>query len=424
MISTEAIIGLLAVLVAIPAALYARRALSPPKRQLDISVLQISPILTTAHDKLTVDYAGRRVDAPHVCNIRLQSTGKYAVSSAQFDSKRPIVLDFDVNIIENLGIESIPAGQAPPDVRISGTELHIHPSVIAPGQTVDLSLLTEGRPTPKISYHLIDTKVEFAVNRSEVQKLQHTQASRAKTLTSFALPIVVGLAGGIAVIGVTGAAIAYFTTPPLVERATLSTDVVDEDIYYPTNGELPESGPSSYGTHESADQCNSWAGWTKSEGAIPINNRILLTFGYTSDSPVEIVRVVPRVKGTFPIAGPARLRCSALQRHKEPADITIDLASQEASAASIGRIVRTGQGNVSPAFNLELKGATGVGYEYELEIEYSIDGKSRTSIVLGESSSGVNDQPLRTIFESSTEGKTYYDWSDSADKWVPVAPPK
>ena len=50
----------------------------------------------------------------------------------------------------------------------------------AVGQTVDLLLLTEGRPTPsRPQQSLLDTKIEFTVGSAEVQRSEHEQARRA-----------------------------------------------------------------------------------------------------------------------------------------------------------------------------------------------------------------------------------------------------
>lgn len=414
--SAEILLGLTALVIAIVGIIYARRAVLPPRRQLDVSIVQVSPILTTAHDKLTVEYDGRTIDAPHVCAIRIQSTGKHAISATQFDSGRPVVIDLKANVVENLGTESVPAGQAPPEIRISGTQVQIHPSVIAPGQTVDVSVLTAGRPTPDILYHLIDTKVEFAVNRSDVQKLQHTQAARTSNrrqgflIFLFVAPVSIVLAVGLI------ALIAYLTQASAVDAALPEAAMADENFYYPVNGILPESGPDPYGTPDSVDHCKSWKeNWTESANVVPVNSSIELRY-YNSDFPVELVRVTPRVLGTFEATGQVRLRCSSLQRREERADVSVDLDHGQASAASVGPIVARPVSDSPPTFSIDLSGTASTGYEFALDITYTIDGETRT-----ETFDKVDGEPLRVVFDATTDGKSYFDWDYREGQWVAVS---
>jgi hypothetical protein len=416
---TTLAISVALLIVGILAAIYARRALEPPRRQLEISVAQVSPVspmLATAQDKFSVSYAGDEIKSPYVCILKIQNTGKHAVSSAQFDSSKPIEVDLRCQIVAPLDNDTTPKGTALPEMLISGSKLQIFPSVLARGQTVEVSLLTKGKPIPIISHHLIDTGVDFAVDRTEVQKLQGGKLDRARR--SSRLSIIAAAVAAIIMAGV--ASLAAFTTSTIraVDQVTLSENDVDESTYYPANGVVPSRGPSDYSVDSSVDHCDKWSDWARSAGAVPVNNRVSISissYNYTDSNSVSILKITPHVFGTFNPSGKDRLRCSNLMRNESSPDYQIDLAKSGLSSGSAMRTVNITRENASVPLVIELKGADGVGYEYDLDVEYSVDGQSKTESLSHATRSG----PLRTVFESSANNNKYYDWDAGASKWTP-----
>jgi len=171
-------IGLAALAVGVLAAIYARRALSLAKRHLEVLVVQVAPILAAAHDKFSVSYDGTRINSPHVCSLKIQSTGKHAIGSVQFDSSKPIEIHFGVPVVETLNAAATPNEIPLPELAIIGERLQVFPSVLAPGYIIDVSVLTDGQPEPSISHHLVDTKVDLAVSRSQVQRIESGHSAR------------------------------------------------------------------------------------------------------------------------------------------------------------------------------------------------------------------------------------------------------
>lgn len=409
--TTTLAISVAALIVGVLAALYGRRALSPPRRQLEVVVNQVSPILTTTHDKFSVSYDGRPISSPHVCSLRIQSTGKFSISSAQFDNSKPIEIDLGVPIVETLNVETTPAESSLPEFAAAGTKLQILPSVLARGQIVDVSILTNGLPAPKISHHLIDTGVDFAVDRRQVQKLQGGRIDRAGQLSRIAI-------GAAAIAFATTAlvlVVAFFDSgTPGVDQISLSGEEADFSLYYPPDGVVSSGGgPSRYSTdNTSVDQCQSWSSWARSEGAVPVNNRLTVSASTYSNVTVNIVKITPRVYGTFNLSGTNRLRCSTLIRADSNPDYVVDLSKPNASTNSATRLLLSN----SDSMSIELRGTDGVGYEYGLEVEYSVDGKSKMTIIRGSSSS-----PLRTVLQSWKEGLQLFDWDESGSKWIMVS---
>lgn len=143
-------IALAGLAVAVLATVYGRRALLPPKRQLNVypgsppAPLLATPSLVDPNE-LKVTYQGAVLVAPHVVSIALVNTGRHDITSTSFDSGRPIRVDLGAAVVKVLKTTTRPPRGTDPTCSSSGTELVIDPSLFSVGQEFLVQVLTSGQ---------------------------------------------------------------------------------------------------------------------------------------------------------------------------------------------------------------------------------------------------------------------------------------
>ncbi|WP_018352422.1 hypothetical protein [Longispora albida] len=151
--------------VTVLSALFAWRALYPPRRRLVVSFGRPVPLLASSGGRLpdlAVTVAGEPVTSPHVQTITVDSTGRHDVLNSQFDAGRPIVFDLGVPIVKVIRLHAASkTGERAeePMTRTSRNELRLGPGPIPSGTRLTIELLTEGAPQPHMSERLSDTEV-------------------------------------------------------------------------------------------------------------------------------------------------------------------------------------------------------------------------------------------------------------------------
>lgn len=221
-----------------------------------------------SHDQLSVNYGGRQIQAPHVCRIRLQSTGKHAISNEQFNGGAPLIIQLGVDIVETLSRDQVPPYIAEADLRCSGIEIKLYPSILVAGETVNMSVLTEGAPVPTISHSLVDTKVEFAVSQIEAEQLREQQLNAARKWTRAMLAV----ASVMLLIGVIGAIAASTSGRSLVDQVSLSASPADFSYYYPSGGVVPTESPTYSNSGGDVDHCWTWSSWASERWSCSADN--------------------------------------------------------------------------------------------------------------------------------------------------------
>ncbi|MFE7835796.1 hypothetical protein ACFU53_06910 [Streptomyces sp. NPDC057474] len=181
------IIALVALVAGVVGVLYARRALFPANRAISYR-MDISRLLAgDAHalpGALTVNYNGEHLRDPHVVKLRLRSTGRHAVASEHYDQGRPIKFDLG-RLVVLLDSPTVSAFE------VSGSQVKYGPELMPAGQSVTLSLITEGKPRLSVEHYFIDTKV---INETP------EPSSSDRMMRREALPAVLGMASAIAAV--------------------------------------------------------------------------------------------------------------------------------------------------------------------------------------------------------------------------------
>lgn len=206
-----------ALISTVVAAYFAREALFPPRRRLVVRVLSpvrfshraaggdstegvsraegVSGVVGTAlADNVEVSHNGEPIPDPHVVTVLLRNTGRHAISTAQFDQNRPIIVDIRAPIATLLS----PAGPpTPATVGFEDTRLLFHPDLIRQRQEISVQLITSGRPDAEftVSEHLVDTRVDVERDRVEqrpaVSLEQHLPTAFAAAGTAALITLII-----------------------------------------------------------------------------------------------------------------------------------------------------------------------------------------------------------------------------------------
>jgi hypothetical protein len=156
-------VAVLALLVAVVGAYYARGALFPPKRRLTINIPPPVRLLAHAATQVTdlqVSRDGRVLPDPYVVTLEIRNTGRHAIGSDQYDQGRPIEFDLESPVEAVL---TPTESTATATLAVKGSCVRYGPDLIRRKQKIVIQVLTSGRPSSE--YHpvqyLIDTEVSL-----------------------------------------------------------------------------------------------------------------------------------------------------------------------------------------------------------------------------------------------------------------------
>ena len=155
------VVAIIGVIVAIIGVFYTR--LTTTKRELLVMPRVPIHLLRRVDNavRISVLHDGQPIAEPYVTVLRLLSTGRSAIATEHFDQNRPLLVDVGVPIVDLLQVNFTNGGFA---VQTRGTTVAFGPDLLARGDVVETHLLTDGEPMlsrESVSYHLIDTSVEF-----------------------------------------------------------------------------------------------------------------------------------------------------------------------------------------------------------------------------------------------------------------------
>ncbi|MEU3452875.1 hypothetical protein ABZ671_04640 [Micromonospora sp. NPDC006766] len=162
-------VALLALLVAVVTAYFARAAVFPPRRRLSVRLLKPARLLGSAGGEvgdLEVSRKGRVLEDPHIVTIIMRNTGRHAISSSQFDQDRPIRIDLGAPIE---AILSAATGHSATCVAIDDQVILFGPELIRRKQEIQIQALTASAPQVHenvVAEHLVDTTVTIGTSSS------------------------------------------------------------------------------------------------------------------------------------------------------------------------------------------------------------------------------------------------------------------
>lgn len=407
-------IAVAALVAGIFGALYARKALWPPKRKLEVFIAHISPILSTEYDKFSVSYDGRDIEQPHVCNIQLRSVGRHSISSVQFDQGKPLQIGFGVPIVEILNVEHAPTGGPLSELSITGNTLNLLPSVLAPRSVVNVSVLTNGKPELALEHNLIDTPVGLTIGHSD-----RDVAKEGKTRRSAVFSAAAGVVAALGAVVSLVISTLLSTSDPLTGSVAIAQSASDFDFYYPASEIVPSTSPFVESESNSADQCDRWQNsYSRPAGLMPVNNRLQLEpypdSASTSENNniIEVKKVSLVVYGSYGASNPILLRCSNLKRvSPQPADCLFDLA-KPTTIDNLNQKIDMKASDETSYITVDLHGETGVVYEYSFALEIVVDDQTFTVLA------GSRSEPLRTLVVGDLSPKRIHEWDPKGEVWV------
>lgn len=131
---------------------------------------------------------GDLLEDPYVATLTLRNSGRLDVAKAKFEGI-PLRFDLGTTILEILEKVSAPAGLAAPEVHKDGSVIVFEPGKIGGSQTVDVTVLVDGR-RPKLAEPdnpLDNVKLRPA---REISLLTETATTLASAVMSFVIAIV------------------------------------------------------------------------------------------------------------------------------------------------------------------------------------------------------------------------------------------
>jgi hypothetical protein len=130
----------------VPVVLWFRIA---PRRLLLYSVVSEAALLTSGvrqqvGSDLVVTLSGQVLDDPHVILLLVESRSRRDIRGSDFEDATPLTLDLGTPILNLLNLDT--GGPGMPDIRveIKNTTVAIGPGLIKKGQTIWVTLLTDG----------------------------------------------------------------------------------------------------------------------------------------------------------------------------------------------------------------------------------------------------------------------------------------
>jgi len=162
---------------------------SNPRRRLLYGTTSAARLINASdmvRNTLRVTRAGTVLADPHVLVVEVRNDGRRDVASGAYDAGQPIRLDLGAPVVDVLESESTPAGIQMPTIAVSGTELHLGPSLIAKGQRIRLTVLVDG-PGPQLTFHaaLVDVQVTSLADAATREARRKSHMSSAMSAMFF-----------------------------------------------------------------------------------------------------------------------------------------------------------------------------------------------------------------------------------------------
>ena len=118
------------------------------RKRLLLSITSRSRLLAAPEpmrEDLKVTYQDGQLEDPYVITAEIANVGRSYISSEAFDKERSLEFALNVPIVKVLTTEHEPESAPPPMITASGKMFELKPELIAKGESITVSLLTEGR---------------------------------------------------------------------------------------------------------------------------------------------------------------------------------------------------------------------------------------------------------------------------------------
>lgn len=130
-------------------------ALSRPRSRLTIAIDE-SPLVAMDSPSIVLEHAGQRISQPRLLEIAIRNAGRRPVSSADFQRGEPLRILLGAPVVALLDISS----KGHHAVRASSESVEVGPTLILPGQQINLTVLTDGTPAPLIRGNLTNVTID------------------------------------------------------------------------------------------------------------------------------------------------------------------------------------------------------------------------------------------------------------------------
>ncbi len=194
-----AIVAVVVAVVAIIVGAWAAFRSARPRRVLYVWVDSAVPLMNTARglhgQRLAVTLDDQELTAPYVVAVEVVSRGALDIAAAAFGG-RPLELEFGAPVLGMLEWQA-DAGRAavrPPEVEVTGTALHLGPSLLTRRHRLRYTVLLDGEPDFRPVGDLVDVTVrqERAPQALTTVRLTATLAGLAGVIISIILMATTG----------------------------------------------------------------------------------------------------------------------------------------------------------------------------------------------------------------------------------------
>lgn len=158
--NASTLIAVIGILVALTSAVFGYQALRPQRREIIEGLRSKRSLIPPGTaDVIEVRHNNVVLSDPQIVDYYLSCRGRYDVNTEDFDQKRPIIVEFQKQIVADL---TRPPPGKPPAVKyvVKEGKLKVGPDLLAKRQSYVFTLLFDGDPDPQdVKHHLIDTLV-------------------------------------------------------------------------------------------------------------------------------------------------------------------------------------------------------------------------------------------------------------------------
>jgi hypothetical protein len=97
-------------------------------------------------DGLNISYRDGKVQDPYVTNIEISNIGRVPIFDTDNTQSRSLKLELAAPIVTVLSVEHKPESAPQPSIASEGNTFELKPELLVRGETISISLLTEGQP--------------------------------------------------------------------------------------------------------------------------------------------------------------------------------------------------------------------------------------------------------------------------------------
>jgi hypothetical protein len=168
---------------------------SAARKSLNFSIISRTRLLDAPESmrgRLQVVFGNERPLAdPYVTVVEIANTGKNSIASSLFDNNRAMIFNLGADVVEVLSVARTPESSPLPNIVSSGSTIELHREVIAAGEVIRASVLTQDR-VRGIELTLNPLNESYKISTRDREVWQRQQVRRLKFVTA-AMGVLAGI---------------------------------------------------------------------------------------------------------------------------------------------------------------------------------------------------------------------------------------